>query len=540
MSHAWPEETVFTRHVLDVEARSCGECGSPMHICAHRKRYFFTLEAPTELVVPLVHCPARSCAQHPKTWSPAAETGIAMPYWAVGWDVLAWMGHRRFSRHWSVPQLHHELSDSYEIELTERGIENYLQRYQVMLAARQQDPHQLWEAYREVEDVILAIDGIQPEKGHETLYVVRELRLKRVWFAESLLSSAEAEVRKLIQNAKRWAEQLQKPVRGWVSDKQRAFVTGIGEEFPGKPHRYCANHFLRDVAKPVLEADSHAKVQMRRKVRGLRTVEREALSSREETRKEPPESDSAAEVVLDYCATTRGILNDDQGGPLDPPGLRMAKALDEVRDSLQRNLELHKPGPAHQWMERLAGCIDRGRALVESRLAEVRGYVQELHAVASTLDPETGACAEREQSYQVLQEHFRNQRDPLHQSMAGVMERFAPGLFAGGDDLDLPLDNLDLERWFKLPKGHERRIHGRQHVGTRIVIEGPTLMLALDAHHTHPAPFHPEELLPYRHATPPPSQIDAEHRRTVMRKARSRKKRPQLLKELEARYNDTS
>src|SRR5208283_6167785 len=39
-----------------------------------------------------------------------------------------------------------------------------------------------------------------------------------------------------------------------------------------------------------------------------------------------------------------GILNDDQGGPLQPPGLRMAEALGEVRDSIQRNLDEKKGG----------------------------------------------------------------------------------------------------------------------------------------------------------------------------------------------------
>ena len=47
-------------------------------------------------------------------------------------------------------------------------------------------------------------------------------------------------------------------------------------------------------------------------------------------------------MVLDYCAAVRGILNDDQGGPLHPPGLRMAEALDEVRESIQRNLDEKK------------------------------------------------------------------------------------------------------------------------------------------------------------------------------------------------------
>jgi hypothetical protein len=54
--------------------------------------------------------------------------------------------------------------------------------------------------------------------------------------------------------------------------------------------------------------------------------------------------DSAGAVVLGYCAVVRGILNDDQGGPLHPPGLRMAEALGEVRQSIRRNLEEQKGG----------------------------------------------------------------------------------------------------------------------------------------------------------------------------------------------------
>ena len=44
----------------------------------------------------------------------------------------------------------------------------------------------------------------------------------------------------------------------------------------------------------------------------------------------PAEGDSASDVVLDYCAAVRGILNNDQGGPLHPPGLQMADALSEA------------------------------------------------------------------------------------------------------------------------------------------------------------------------------------------------------------------
>jgi hypothetical protein len=103
----------------------------------------------------------------------------------------------------------------------------------------------------------------------------------------------------------------------WMSDKQEAFVKGIAAEFPEVPHRYCDNHFLRDLAKPVLEADSHAKVQMRKKVRGLRVIEQAVLArpkarTKDDLTPETPQAtgtdlspavvEPAGSVVLDYCA----------------------------------------------------------------------------------------------------------------------------------------------------------------------------------------------------------------------------------------------
>ncbi|MBA7702494.1 hypothetical protein ES703_111263 [subsurface metagenome] len=92
------------------------------------------------------------------------------------------------------------------------------------------------------------------------------------------MSSAESEIKKLIEEARLWAEGIGKPVRAWVSDKQEAFVNTIAEVFPGTPHRYCRNYFMRDLADPVLEADSSAKVQLRKKIRGLRSVKRKVMT----------------------------------------------------------------------------------------------------------------------------------------------------------------------------------------------------------------------------------------------------------------------
>src|SRR2546427_271244 len=283
MPYSWPKDTDFALWELDVLDRACPVCGRRMYICDHRYRHFHSLEGPVELVCKLNHCPDPACPGHATTKSPELEVTIALPKWAIGWDVLCWIGQRRCSRHWSIPQIQCELWDKYNIKISADSLARYIRHYQAMLAARQEDPESLRRQYAAVEEIILCIDGLQPEKGHETLYVVRELTQKRVWFAEALISATAAEVRRLLAKAKEWAAALRQPVGLWLSDRQDAFVTGIAAEFPDVPHRYCVNHFLRDVAKPVLEADSRAKVKMRRTVRGLRALEREVVSARRST-----------------------------------------------------------------------------------------------------------------------------------------------------------------------------------------------------------------------------------------------------------------
>jgi hypothetical protein len=583
MRPTWPEDTVFNRLVLDVESDHCEYCGAVLHVCDHRFHRFHSLQGPVELVCRLAHCSDRVCPLRRQTLSPAAELSLTLPWWLIGWDVFCWMGQRRFARHWSVPHLAAELREAYHIDLSRDTLSDYLRRYQNLVAARQQDPQQLAGAYRHLKSLVLTIDGLQPEKGHETLYVVREVNAKRVWFGETLLSSSQDEVRRLLVRAREGVERLGLPVQLWLSDKQDAFVKGIAAEFPDVPHRYCQNHFLRNLAKPTLEKDSHAKVQMRKKVRGLRDIERDVLEQRRQRQAEPgqeltpsvtapaatpaaatavqavaspdasmvvgsaagveqelappPEPCRGAEptgtgytaaeqVVVDYCAAVRGILNDDQGGPLQPPGLRMAAALSEVQESLERNLELNKPGPAHGQLAQLAECIASGLASVQAEQAEVRQQVAEIAKVEATLDQGSGTRTERRARYEQLQRAYQAQGGEFYDHLARLLESWQPGLFLGPrakkGEKGLE-DNLELERWFRKPKRHERKIHGRQHAGVRIVQEGPTLVLALDAHDAHPAPFTVAELLPFWPAEEPLEQQEALQRRKIMRQARSKK-----------------
>jgi hypothetical protein len=106
---------------------------------------------------------------------------------------------------------------------------------------------------------------------------------------------------------------------------------------------------------------------------------------------------------------------------------------------------------------------EAGLDSVKSEQDVLRKQVEEIQEVADTLDPEKGNSARCQTDFQELIDRFVGTGDPFHEHMAKVTSSFQSGLVVGGDEVDQVRDNLDLERWFRLPKGHERQIHGHKH-----------------------------------------------------------------------------
>src|SRR5688500_19337272 len=95
---------------------------------------------------------------------------------------------------------------------------------------------------------------------------------------------------------------------------------------PGVPHQLFQFHFLREAAHPIFEADRHAKVDLKKQVRGIRRIERAVEGS-----------DAAeAEVVRGYCAAVRIAITDDGRPPLAASGLTLKRRLEKVAASLDR------------------------------------------------------------------------------------------------------------------------------------------------------------------------------------------------------------
>ena len=171
--------------------------------------------------------------------------------------------------------------------------------------------------------VVLALDGLQPDVGHEVLWVLRDCVSGEVLLARSLLGATEADLVPLITEVR---EAIQVPIRGVISDGQQSIRKAVASALPGVPHQLCQFHYLREAAKPIYEADRHAKKELKKAVRGVRPIER-ALDERE---------DAEADVVRGYCLAVRSALTDDGRPPLCASGLQLHARLTAVAESIER------------------------------------------------------------------------------------------------------------------------------------------------------------------------------------------------------------
>jgi hypothetical protein len=281
-----------------------------------------TLEGLVRLRLQVRSCRNPDCPRHKVCLRPEQEGRFALPQHEFGLDVIALVGALRHAEHRSVPEIHAELVRR-GVPICVRSVGNLLDRYDELLALALSDTERLRRVTAAAGRVVLAIDGLQPDVGHEVLWVLRDVLSGEVLLARSLLSSTQDDLAKLIAEVR---AALSVPIVGVVSDGQESIRKAVQKALDGVPHQLCQFHYLREAVKPIYEADRHAKVQLKKAVRGIRPIERK-VEGRE---------DAEAEAIRGYCAAVRSALTDDGRPPLTASGLRLQKRLAEVAGSLDR------------------------------------------------------------------------------------------------------------------------------------------------------------------------------------------------------------
>jgi hypothetical protein len=281
-----------------------------------------TLEGLVRLRLQIRSCRDPECSRYKACLRPEQEGRFALPQHEFGLDVIALIGRLRHAEHRSVPEIHAELARR-GVPICARSVGNLLDRYDELLALSCSDAARLRRITKRAGRVILAIDGLQPDVGHEVLWVLRDVLSGEVLLARSLLSSTQDDLAKLLGEVE---ATLPVPIAGVVSDGQASIRNAVKAALDGVPHQLCHFHYLREAATPVYEADRHIKVRLKKEVRGIRPIERK-LEGRE---------DAEAEAIRGYCAAVRTALTDDGRPPLDACGLRLQGRLAAVAASLDR------------------------------------------------------------------------------------------------------------------------------------------------------------------------------------------------------------
>ena len=307
---------------LEPVRKECPACGGTMWADYSNHRTLVTLTGLVRLHLLIRRCPNEDCSRYRRPYRPEAEGALALPHHEFGLDVIATVGALRYSEHKSVPEIHRALRER-GVDIAQRSVTSLLERYDELLALSLTDAERLREITAREGRVILALDGLQPDVGHEVLWVLRDCLSGEVLLARSLLSSAAEDLIVLLEAV---ASVLPVPIVGVVSDGQRSIRRAVERALPGVPHQLCHFHFLREASLPVYEADRHAKKELKKHVRGIRVLEREV----------EPRSDMEAEVVRGYCAAVRSALTDDGPPPLSASGLQLHERLCAIRDSLER------------------------------------------------------------------------------------------------------------------------------------------------------------------------------------------------------------
>jgi hypothetical protein len=316
MRHSRSYPNVIRRWYRPVE-HECLECHRTLReAVALSRRTVITLGGVIKLNHAGYRCPDPQCVGHQRTYRSVEADALALPHFTYGLDIVLLVGRLRLRQHQTVDEIHQEVLKRLEplgVKMARREILYLFEAYCTLLRASSEakDDQQWLSQVEKNGGIIVSVDGIQPEKGNETVYLVRDALTGRVLSAENVTSSETAVMKALLAPV----VALKVKVLGTITDAQESELLAVQELWPQVPHQVCQFHALRDAAQPAYAADKKVKTAMRKalqpKVRALR----------KQLKRDIPQA-SAVEAkqlsVLDeYASGVLAALNRDGIAPLD-------------------------------------------------------------------------------------------------------------------------------------------------------------------------------------------------------------------------------
>lgn len=343
-AYATPPMRRFFRAELTV----CPTCQTRLRRYATlSQRTVITLDGPIRLIHRGYRCPNAACETRLRSYRSVAADALALPGFTFGLDIVILVGHLRLTQHQTLDEVHLTLLQrlaSFGVSISRREVLYLFDAYALLLRAGTAvtEDAEFREQVQANGGLIISIDGIRPDVGNETIYLVRDVLTARVLVAENVTSSETAVIKSLLAPV----VALGLPVLGAISDAQESLVNAIAELWPDVPHQLCQFHYLRDAADPIYEFDRSTRTAMRKDIGRKVHETRKQLARHLQTEPATPAQEQQREreqlaVLADYALGIQCALNFEGTAPFVYPGIEGYEALSDLERSLQ---ELQKGG----------------------------------------------------------------------------------------------------------------------------------------------------------------------------------------------------
>ena len=430
------------------EIALCLTCNTPLKR-SHRiwNKYIHQLSGTIHAVSMGYDCP-NGCSEI--VYRSAEAESLALKYYSFGIDVIAQIGELRFDRNQTISEIHAELTP--QISISEREIQYLIETYMLLVTGVKQDKNYLDKVINK-EGLILSIDGIQPDKGNEVLYILRDVLSGEVLGAENLLSSDTESIKGIIQPV----IALGYPILGVISDGQQSIRLAVTALMSDVPYQLCHYHYLDGISQGLQEADRKLKTELKKGIRDIRRVERDIEHI------QPP---AEREIFSDLALTIRTTALAKSVSPFDCGGITIYDQLVEIESTLTA-LEQVK---SHPVLTRLKTIVQRYRSH-EAEYHQVCCLNQLVKRIATLIDKDRfGDDSEWKRKQRLLgYMGYLTKLKKDHPQLAAefariikVTKSFLPGLFAFIRCPQLPTTNNDLEIFHRQVKAKHRRRTGRK------------------------------------------------------------------------------
>ena len=321
----------------------CPECHRTLRqAMTLTRRTVITLEGVIKLIHAGYRCPDAQCEGRRRTYRSVQADALALPGMTYGLDVVLLVGRLRLREHRTVDEIHREVLARLEklgVKIARREMLYLFEAYCTLLrtASEAKDDQQWLSEVEKNGGIIVSVDGIQPEKGNESVYLVRDALTGRVLAAENVTSKDSAVMKTLLAPV----VELGVKVLGTITDAQESELLAVEQLWPRVPHQVCQFHALRDAIKPAYEADRKVKTAMRKQLQPKLKEVRKQL-------KRQPAQATAAEaeqraVLDDYALGAVSALNREGLTPFDFAAVQAGEELDDVAQSLGRLAQKGEP-----------------------------------------------------------------------------------------------------------------------------------------------------------------------------------------------------